>query len=303
MMYWRLLLLAALTTLLACGSDDDDLTPDDIPGSIDWYAAEFYDDDCFEFVYPISLTLPNDSVVILTDDDDWEDIANYYITSPDADEDPAIDFPVMVELEDPDSLATLQNEAELIALIETCELDDDDDEWEYDDFYDDDCFEFVYPLTVMLPDGSTLTLSNDDDWENVEDWYEDNDSGDDPMLQYPVQVELEDDDQIITVNTLLELEALYEDCDDDDDEWDDDDFYDDDCFEFVYPITVILPDGSTLTLSDDDHWDNVEDWYEDNDSDDDPTLHYPVQVELEDGGGNQTLNSDADLEALNDSCD
>jgi hypothetical protein len=117
--------------------------------------------------------------------------------------------PVCVEIIDPNGtifFITYPNEC-----YAQCDgFDDDDylDDCEDDDYYDDDflCFEFVYPLDIILDDGTVVTISDDDDFENtMYNNYFFN-------FVYPFSVELEEDDSILAINNEQEFDDLLEDC-------------------------------------------------------------------------------------------
>ena len=184
------------------------------------------------------------------------------------------------------------------------------------------CIEIAYPIDILYADGSSTSVSSDEElFTTLETWYDANEdtAGDDefPTLNYPVTVTLEDG-TVETVNDDDTMEDLFEDCfededwdddddDDDDDEWDDDEWeecYEEDCFTINYPITVILPDGSSNTVDNDDAFETLlDDFYEANeDIEEDPTLVYPVSVTMEDGTS-QTINNDDELDALFDACE
>jgi len=53
------------------------------------------------------------------------------------------------------------------------------------------CFELVYPLAFLMPDGSIIAVSSDDEegYAELKAWHEDNpDAKDRPALQYPVDL-------------------------------------------------------------------------------------------------------------------
>ncbi|MEL6987185.1 MAG: hypothetical protein AAGK97_05085 [Bacteroidota bacterium] len=76
----------------------------------------------------------------------------------------------------------------------------------------------------------------------------------------------------------------------------------DECFTVQYPINIIFPDGNTLAVNSDDELDNaIDDWYENNEDEDDPTLEFPINVTLQDGT-EQTINNENDLDDLLEAC-
>jgi len=182
---------------------------------------------------------------------------------------------------------------------------DDGFEGECDGF--DACFEFNYPIDVLLPDGTSQTANDDEELELIfENWFEQNPNDTlDPELVFPIEVTLEDG-TIQSLNSEEELEILLEECfggwDDCDDPNCDDEF--DLCFEFVYPIDVILPDGTTQTANDDETLETIIfDYYDQNPNDTLlPTFNYPIDVILEDSTI-QSVGNDDELEALLEACE
>ncbi len=64
---------------------------------------------------------------------------------------------------------------------------------------DDKCFEFVYPISFILPDGSEVTINNDEDWDQIVLWYEENkDAEEEPEIIYPFDVVIDEDVKTIT---------------------------------------------------------------------------------------------------------
>lgn len=76
----------------------------------------------------------------------------------------------------------------------------------------DKCFEFVLPITYIMPDGSTITIENKEDWDKIKAWYKVNpDVKERPELQYPVDIIFRDR-TTLTINNEGELKAAYERC-------------------------------------------------------------------------------------------
>ena len=114
--------------------------------------------------------------------------------------------PVCVEVTDPNgTVFNITYPNECYALCDGFVEDDFLDECEDDDYFDDDflCFDFIYPLDIILDDGTVVTITDDDDFENtMYNNYFFN-------FVYPFSVELDDDDSI---NNEQEFEDLLEDC-------------------------------------------------------------------------------------------
>jgi hypothetical protein len=79
----------------------------------------------------------------------------------------------------------------------------------------DKCFEFVYPISYVMPDGSVITGNSEKEiWQLIKEWYEANpDEKDKPVLQYPVDIQYKDG-TIVTINDDEEMKAAYGNCGD-----------------------------------------------------------------------------------------
>ena len=164
---------------------------------------------------------------------------------------------------------------------------------------DGECFEFIYPISFILPDGSEITVNNEEGWDELDLWYEENeDSEEEPDIKYPFSISL--DGSTFNVNNDIDfLELIYliiSICGDIDED------YEEECFEFVYPISFILPDGSEITVNNEEDWDELDLWYEENeDSEEEPEVVYPFDVIFDDNEI-KTINNEEDLEGLEDYC-
>ena len=312
---FKITMLLALVSILATSckkdltDDMDDNATENTEQSIQSNSTNFmtggdtdgdgdFDELCFEFVYPVTIILPDGTnQTAMNDDELFTIIDDFYIANPDSDEDPTFEFPIDVILED-STTQTLNNEEELEVLFENCfdEWDDEDGE------YDEECFTLNFPVTVVYSDGTTATANSEEELETLfEEWEMNNpDAEEYPTLQLPVEVTLEDG-TVESIGTEEELEELFEECYDD---WDDEDGEWEECFEFVYPVNVLLPDGTSQAANDDEELEEIIfTWYENNpdDSIGYPTLEFPVNVDLD--GEIITVNSEEELEELFEECD
>ena len=159
------------------------------------------------------------------------------------------------------------------------------------------CFELVLPVTFVMPDGSSITVEDENSYMAVRDWYANNsDSKEKPTLQYPVNIIYRDGDTQ-TINNDEEMGSTKADCrkwDDDKKDWD--------CFMFVYPITFILPDNSAISMLDEEDWMKLKSWYEVNlDIEERPILEYPVEINYRDGS-TKTINNDEEMASAKEDC-
>lgn len=249
-------------------------------------------EECFEIIFPISVTMPDATEITLNEENDYKLIEDWYEANKEVDEEPELIFPISIEF-DEDEIVVIENEEELDDILEMCEEychdDDYEEEWE--------CFDIKYPFSVTMPDGSTITLNDDADYELVEAWYEANPTVDEEFaLVYPVTIVFEDGEELI-INNEEELESIEEKCYN---EWEEE--LEEECFEIVFPFSVTMPDGSTIVLNDDEDYELVEAWYEANpDVKDEPELVFPVIVVFDDE--RLEINNEEEFERLEDACE
>jgi len=159
------------------------------------------------------------------------------------------------------------------------------------------CFELVLPVTFVMPDGSSITVDDENSYMAVRDWYANNsDSKEEPTLQYPVNIIYRDGDTQ-TINNDEEMGSTKVDCrkwDDDKKDWD--------CFRLVYPITFNMQDGSIILMADEKDWMELKSWYEVNpDIEERPILEYPVEINYR-NGDTKTLNNDEEMASAKEDC-
>ena len=77
------------------------------------------------------------------------------------------------------------------------------------------CFELVYPVTYIMPDGSTITIENEEGLIALREWYTENPGTEEkPVLQYPVDIifETEEGDSTVTINGEEEMKRAWMGC-------------------------------------------------------------------------------------------
>ncbi len=249
---------------------------------------------CFDLVLPVTYVMPDGSTITVSsdDEDDWVQLKAWYDANPNSEEKPALQYPVDISFETRDGsiTATVTNDEEMRNAYLRCGGRDDDNR---------ECFELVLPVSFVMPDGSTITVENDSGWVNLRSWYETNpDAEGRPELQYPVDILF--DDETVTINNAEEMNMVKREC------WE----YEDEgreCFGLVYPVTFIMPDGSSIVVAtdDEDGWQEVKNWYDANpESEERPTLQYPVDIIYRtiDGDSTVTINNEEEMEAAKDDC-
>lgn len=153
------------------------------------------------------------------------------------------------------------------------------------------CLEMTYPLTYIMPDGSTITGNDAREVKMaIKRWYEANPgSKEKPLLQYPVEANFKG--KPVTINNAGEMKRMKEACRKDKKP----------CYIFIYPITYIMPDGSTLTVTKREEMKAVRMWYMENPGyEQRPLLQYPVEVKFE--GKVITVNNDNEMKRIKEAC-
>ena len=74
-----------------------------------------------------------------------------------------------------------------------------------------ECFDLAYPLTWNMPDGTNITVENENDWEEVRAWYEQNPDADERYIQYPVDI-IYEDGTTVSIASEEDLIEAYEQC-------------------------------------------------------------------------------------------
>ena len=162
--------------------------------------------DCFTFVYPLDIVFPDATTQTVNSDDELVTaIENWYDANPNSDQDPTLAYPISVVLEDTQETIEINSDEELEDLFDACF------EYEYEE-----CFTFVFPLTIQFPDGTTAEINSLEEGETIiDDWYDANPNAtEEPTLVFPIQVTLEDG-TVETINNEEELDDLFDECYDD----------------------------------------------------------------------------------------
>ena len=75
-------------------------------------------------------------------------------------------------------------------------------DWNEDD--ERECFQYVLPVTFLMPDGSTITVEDEEGWYSLRVWYEENRGyEEEPSIQYPIDISQETEEGSITVTLLV----------------------------------------------------------------------------------------------------
>lgn len=160
-----------------------------------------------------------------------------------------------------------------------------------------ECFKFVFPVTFIMNDASTITANSEEEMKNaIKAWYEANpDTKERPTLQFPVTIEFEDGTTQEIANED-EMKAIHEKCREEKDEKK--------CFEHVFPISFTMPDASIITVNNGEELrDKLKAWHEANpDVKERGTINFPIDIKFKDGT-TLTVNSEDEMKAVHEKCD
>ena len=165
-------------------------------------------EECYEFVLPVSFNMPDGSVLTIETEEDWEELEKWYDDNKDTQDKPELIFPIQLKIDN--ETVTVNTKEEFKKIEDECDSKEDNDEREDED----ECYEFVLPISFNMPDGTVLTIETEDDWKKLERWYRANDNtSEEPEIIFPIQVIYKD--ETLTINSSEELKDLEEDCKED----------------------------------------------------------------------------------------
>ncbi len=237
------------------------------------------ENSCYELVYPINLVDENGNTVTVADEDEFIDAlaAN-----------PILFFEFPITLSNDEGDVTINNIEELFAALWDCE--------EFENPCDSipiggasylGCYQVEFPIELVLVDGSTVTVADEDEFANLL-W-----SGEVAGFVYPLTL-TDDEGNVVVVDSDEALSNAINDCYDFEPLWALEFLFNSGpeagCYEINYPITI----GGTVV-------NNTEEYFQVLETINDPAdfeINYPASVTLIDDGSTVTLNSNEDLAAL-----
>ncbi|MEM6799921.1 MAG: hypothetical protein AAF696_00880 [Bacteroidota bacterium] len=214
---YLLILIAALGFFTACTEEDvlneafvEDYVTNGVTALHDASACGRF--GCFEFVFPIDITLGGNTITVNDYDELRTELRNYIQSNPtDSLDRPSLNFPLDV-VDDDGNITTVNDRMELKQLILSCVRD-----WvgrrHRRGQGGDRCFSLTFPLTIDFPDGTSQSVNDRQEFKQaVRQWKADNpNSTDKPSLAFPITVELADGSTQV-VNDRTELQALKDSC-------------------------------------------------------------------------------------------
>lgn len=229
--------------------------------------------DCFEFVFPLTLTDANGDEKTVNND---EELADFYESLP-QDFYAEFNYPITIRLAD-GTEQVLANEEALNEAYDIC-------------FGEEQCFTFNFPITVSA-EGTETVVNSETELQN----FYDNLSFDAvPEFVFPFTITLSADDREVTVNNDNEFDAIYGECYGFDDFDDHEGF---DCFEVQFPITASSAANGEVTLNSEE---DLIAYFYSLGEDETPAINFPITILYEDGT-NREIDSFEALETAFDDC-
>ncbi|MDO8368990.1 MAG: hypothetical protein Q7T20_19490 [Saprospiraceae bacterium] len=178
------------------------------------------------------------------------------------------------------------------------------------------CYELVFPVTIVLPDGTTAEVNSYDEVkQSLRAYFEANGGGPRPhhghrphlSFEFPISV-ISEDGEIITVDSEEELRQLREDCAGATFGHHNPQGHGQHglaCFDLVFPITIGFPDGTTAEAADRIALRQlIRNWRENNPgATGRPQIQFPLTVKMDDDGSLVTVNSREELRQLKEDCE
>jgi hypothetical protein len=222
----QFLLLALLVLVVACNKTDDnlidsgaidweeelELRSDDIDAEVSELDAEFLAGElglrgpCFNLVFPVSIEFPDGTIVEAeTLEELKEAIAEWKSTATPGGGRPHLVFPFDVETADGE-IVTVTSKDDLFALKKECAR-------ERKIRLLRKCFDLVYPVTVVLPNGDEVEIADKGEMKLFIRIWRHAHRGHDarPKIKLPFEVELEDG-SILEITSKDDLIAAIKDC-------------------------------------------------------------------------------------------
>ena len=160
-------------------------------------------EQCFSFVYPITLGYNTDSTIRIESYDGLVDVIssqgiNFNITG--------LQFPVKIVFRNANEEVSIANELALLNILRECEYDTVRDE--FDRFFNR-CFKFDYPVTLLNSEGNEISIASDEEFQV---FYLNQGISYQPDFKFPVNVLVSPNFESTAVATYFGFFRLIESC-------------------------------------------------------------------------------------------
>ncbi len=174
--------------------------------------------NCFVVNYPIQIVFPNgQKQTVITSKVLDNIVESWFENNPNANNEPTFLYPFEITMQNGRKVA-IQNEAQFIAIADAC------DEQKLAENYnsvDNFCFDFVYPMQLIAPNGKIQKVNTDDQVDlAIRKWNADNpNSVEELAIQFPVKIKFEDGISI-SIEDVNALSSAIQYCENDSLEYD-----------------------------------------------------------------------------------
>lgn len=161
---------------------------------------------CYELVYPITIIFPDSTTVDVASSDESKDVISAWKEeNPEAEEKPSLAYPVEL-INEEGEVVSAESRRELKSYVKGCKMNRGS--------RGKSCFDVVYPISVAFPDGTEVEFETRSDLKSaVRAWKQENpDAEEKPSIVFPIDVELDDEEGIVTVESQEDLQALKAAC-------------------------------------------------------------------------------------------
>ena len=249
-------------------------------------------EDCFDFIYAFTLTMPDASKIEISDAKGWDFVKAWYEANPEEQDRPTFVFPLNILVEDTEMKINNENEFESIA--EVCKNIKNNDQEKQEK---EDCFELLYPFTLKMPDSTLIAIETNDGKAAVKAWHESypevNEKG---VFVFPINILFRENR--MKINDQDELKSIFDKCRDEKRR----DRKKEYCFEVVYPYTLLMPDGTLITLESKNDRKAVKAWHENHPEVKEKGIFiFPIVLEYPEGDKVE-INSEEDFEDVKKDC-
>ncbi|WP_378176642.1 hypothetical protein [Aquimarina sp. SS2-1] len=160
-------------------------------------------EQCFRFVYPITLGYNTDSTIRIDSYQGLADVissqgANFNISG--------LQFPVEIIFSDTDAVISITTETALLDVLRECEFETVRDQ--FDRFFND-CFKFDYPVTLINEEASEVIINSDEEFQA---FYQNQGTLYQPAFKFPVNVLVAPNFESIAIDTYFGFFRIIESC-------------------------------------------------------------------------------------------
>ncbi|MBW1294529.1 hypothetical protein [Aquimarina litoralis] len=151
-------------------------------------------EQCFRFVYPITLGYNTDSTIRIDNYEGLVDVIssqgpNFNVTG--------LQFPINIIFRNTDTEITINDESSFLNILEQCEFNSIRDE--FDEFFNG-CFKFEYPVTLLDNNGVETELSSD---EMFQSFYQSQGTLYQPNFKFPINLLVGANLETTTIDTYF----------------------------------------------------------------------------------------------------